>query len=149
MAKRTSIDPYTAFKFEVVIANFPVGGFSEVTGLQAETEVEDIREGGVNNYTHKFVKIAKYHNLVLKRGITEEQRLWEWYLDVAEKGVIEKRDITVILNDRYNQRQKTWQWTFSNAYPVKWVGSDLNATRDVLFIETIEFAHHGMKKGAG
>src|SRR5262245_41109844 len=53
--------------------------FSEVCGISAETQVEDFRDGGVNNFTHKLAKVTKYPNLTLKRGITDAAdatRLW-------------------------------------------------------------------------
>ena len=41
-------DPYFAFNFLVEIEGLVSWGFTEVTGLQVETEVEDYREGGRN-----------------------------------------------------------------------------------------------------
>ena len=38
-------DPYGAFRFLVEIGGSLVGSFSECSGLQAETEVEEIAEG--------------------------------------------------------------------------------------------------------
>ena len=35
------LNPYTAFNFLVEIQGLVVGGFSEVSGLQAETETEE------------------------------------------------------------------------------------------------------------
>lgn len=141
-------DPYTGFRFVVQIigAPGPIGGFSEVTGLQAETETEDFREGGVNDFVRKIIKFTKYPNLVLKRGITENETLSKWHQDVIA-GKILMADIAIVLNDVQIQRNKTWRWEFSKAFPVKWSGSDLNATGNSMFIESVEFAHHGMKVG--
>ena len=137
------LDPYTAFRFAVESDSVIVGGFSEVSGLQAETEIEDFREGGVNDFTHKFAKLTKYPNLVLKRGITERNELWKWYQDVVN-GNIKKANIAVVLMDRDINRSDSWRWEFAQAYPVKWSGSDLNATGSNIFVESVEFAHHGM-----
>lgn len=142
------VDPYTSFRFVVEITGVQVGGFSEVSGLQAETEMEDFREGGVNDFVHKIIKFTKYPNLVLKRGITEDANLWKWHQDVIT-GKIFKTDIAVVLNNVDLRRNKTWRWEFAKAFPVKWAGSDLNATGNTMFIETVEFAHHGMKTRAG
>lgn len=57
IAERT--DPYLNFRFLVEIHGLIVGGFSEVSGLQSETDIEEIREGGVNDYVHKLPKITK------------------------------------------------------------------------------------------
>ncbi|PHP45458.1 hypothetical protein B6V01_004070, partial [Methanosarcinales archaeon ex4572_44] len=77
-------DPYQSFRFLVEIHGLIVGGFSEVSGLQAETETEEIREGGVNDHVHKLPKITKYPNITLKRGITDSDILWRWHRDMSE-----------------------------------------------------------------
>lgn len=141
-------DPYTAFKFTVAIDGINIAGFSEVSGLQAETETEDFREGGVNDFVHKFAKVTKYTNLTLKHGIVENDDLLQWYLRVL-KGDIERKQVIVFLSDREIARGREWQWVFSDAYPVKWNGSDLNATGNNVFVESVELAHHGMKPTLG
>jgi phage tail-like protein len=40
-----------------------------------------------------------------------------------------------------------WRWNFAQAYPVKWVGPELKADSSTVAFETIELAHHGIKKG--
>ena len=62
-------NPYRKFRFLIELEGLIVGGFSEVSGLQAGTEVETIEEGGVNNYVHKLPKkqdiqtsFSKRHN---------------------------------------------------------------------------------------
>lgn len=137
-------DPYLSFRFLVEIQGLIVGGFSEVSGLQAETEIEEKREGGVNDYVHKLPKITKYQNITLKRGITDSDTLWEWHQDVVN-GNIERKTIFVVLMDREGDEQ--WRWQFIDAYPVKWTGPDLTAGSSAVAVETIELAHNGIKKG--
>ncbi len=138
-------DPYAVFKFVVEILGLQVGGFSEVTGLQSETEVEEFREGGNNLHFHKLAKATKYGNLILKRGLVDSQALWKWRQDVI-KGKIERKQVTVILQDR--QGQEKWRWVFEGAYPVKWSSTDLNATSSTtIAVESVELAHHGFTRG--
>ncbi len=141
MARR---DPYAVFSFVVEINGIQVGGFSEVTGLQSETETEDYREGGINHYLHKMAKVTKYPNLTLKRGLTDAEDLWKWHRKVVE-GTVERKTITVVLRD-YSGKEK-WRLVFNDAYPVKWSGADLNATGNTVAVESLEIAHHGMTKG--
>ena len=137
-------DPYLSFRFLVEIQGLIVGGFSEVSGLQVATEIEEKREGGVNDYVHKLPKLTKYQNITLKRGITDSDTLWEWHQDVVN-GNIERKTIFVVLMDREGDEQ--WRWQFIDAYPVKWTGPDLTAGSSAVAIETIELAHNGIKKG--
>jgi len=119
-----------------------VCGFSEVSGLQAEIEVQEYREGGLNEYIHKRAGPARYpSNLVLKRGIAGSTELWSWYCDVLQ-GTIERKSLDVVLMDSSGTEQR--RWTLQNAYPVKWAGPDLKAQSSEVAIESLELAHEGL-----
>jgi phage tail-like protein len=137
-------DPYTAFNFLVEIEGLLVGGFSEVTGLQVETEIEDYREGGLNEYVHKLAGPTRYPaNLSLKRGLIDLETMWEWHQDVT-KGLIKRRNGTIYLLDP--QRLPVMWWDFIEAYPVKWTGPELRADANAVAIETVELVHRGIVK---
>ncbi|MEH1771557.1 MAG: phage tail protein [Nostoc sp.] len=138
-----TINPYAAFNFLVEIQGLVVGGFSEVSGLQAETETEDYHEGGVNNFVHRLPKGTKFPNLVLKRGITDSFELWVWHQNVIA-GKVQRQNGSVVLLD--NTHSEKWRWNFSNAYPVKWAGPDLKADGNTVALETLELAHNGLWK---
>ncbi|HEY9617777.1 MAG TPA: phage tail protein [Microcoleaceae cyanobacterium] len=137
------IDPYLAFNFKVEIRGLVVAGFSDVTGLQAETETEDYREGGLNTFVHKLAKLTKYPNLVLKRGLTDSDTLWQWHQQVVS-GKIQRQNGSVILLDTTGTEK--WRWNFSQAYPVKWTGPDFKADGNSVAIESLELAHNGIWK---
>jgi phage tail-like protein len=137
-------DPYSGFQFRVEILGIQVGGFTQVSGLDREVQLEDFREGGLNDYTHKLVTVTKYQNLSLKRGICDATELWQWHQDVIN-GKIERRQVNVVLTDSLGKEK--WRWIFEKAYPVKWSGTELNATSSAVFVESVEFAHNGIKRG--
>jgi phage tail-like protein len=112
-------------------------------GLQAETEFEEIREGGVNDYVHKLPKITKYPNITLKRGVIDSDVLWKWHQDVVN-GKVERKTVFIILKD--SEGNEKWRWSFEHAYPVKWTGPDLKADSSAVVVETLELAHNGLKK---
>lgn len=141
VAKR--VDPYLGFSFLVEIQGLIVGGFSEVSGLQAETEFEEIREGSVNDHLHKLPKITKYPNLALKRGVTDSETLWMWHQDVS-RGKVERRSVFIVLLDE--EGMEKWRWAFIDAYPVKWTGPDLKADGNAVALESLELAHNGIRK---
>jgi phage tail-like protein len=136
-------DPYKVFQFVVEINGTQVGGFSEVAGLEVRTEVDEYREGGVNDYVHKLAKETRYQNLTLRRGITDATELWEWHQRIVV-GDIERKTVSVLMLD--SQRREKWRWVFRDAYPVKWNGTDLNATGNTVLVESVELAHHGMTR---
>ncbi len=136
-------DPYRVFNFVVEIDGTQTAGFSEVTGLEARTETEDYREGGVNDYVHKIAKESRYSNLTLKHGITDDKKMWEW-CETVRTGRVERKTISVILMD--SQRNEKWRWVFRDAFPVKWSATDLSGTGNAVVVESVEFAHHGVSK---
>ncbi len=147
MATGQRHDPYPAFNFLVEIDSLIAGGFSEVTGLQIETVTEPFREGGLNEYEHKLAGPTRYPaNLVLKRGLTDAQTLWEWYQAVAQ-GRIQRKNISIVLRD--SAGNEAWRWNVADAYPVKWIGPDLRGDSAVIAVETVEFVHHGFSRAAG
>src|SRR5271163_262360 len=98
-------DPYLGFNFAVEIDSLVVGGFSEISGLEAETEVHEFREGGVNEFMHKRAGPAKYTNLVLKRGISDAAGLWSWYADVLQ-GNVQRKTVSIVLMDSACEEQR-------------------------------------------
>jgi phage tail-like protein len=142
MARGAELDPYLAFNFLVEIEGLTVGGFSEVTGLQVEVEVEDYREGGVNGYIHKLAGPVRYpSNLVLKRGMMSIDGLLGWYLLVMN-GVVSPKNISIILQDTSGEDAR--RWDFLGAYPVRWNSPELRATSSNVAVETLELVHKGL-----
>ena len=144
MAVAERNDPYTGFMFQVEIQGLILAGFSEVSGLQMETETHDFREGGVNDYMHKLPSGSKQTNITLKRGLTDSDTLWKWHQGVVN-GKIERKSGRIIMMDA--EGNENWHWTFEGAYPVKWQGPDFKADSSTAAIETLELAHKGIKKG--
>ena len=132
-----------AIWFKLTIDHNEVGYFTEVNGLNAEIETLTYNEGGRNDYVHKLAKETRYPNLTLKRGITDVTDLWEWHQQIVG-GDIQRKTISIVLLNSLGEEK--WRWVFRDAYPVKWNGTDLNATGNTVAIESIEFAHHGMTK---
>jgi phage tail-like protein len=135
-------DPFVAFRFEVRINGMSVGAFSECTGIQIETEVQDYNEGGMNDHVHKFPTRTKQSNIVLKRGIVDRQ-IWDWYFNLYHNGGIEVRDISIVVHDP-SGRNEVMVWEFKRAFPCKWQGPDLNASQNNVAVETVEMSHQGL-----
>ena len=139
------LDPLHAFRFHVEIDGLLFAGFSEVSGLSVEIETETYNEGGENEYVHILPKSVKYDNIVLKHGILYSDQMWRWIQGIIN-GRIRKRDGRILLLG--TNGLPMWYWSIHSAYPVKWTGSDLNATSSEVFVETLELAHHGIRKSS-
>ena len=137
-------DPYLSARFLVEIEGILVAGFQEVTGMQIETETEDYREGGMNEYVHRLAGPTRYpQNLVLKKGLTDIESLWRWHQDVV-KGNIVRRNGSILLLDRAGL-PAMW-WDFADAYPVRWSGPEFRADQGTVAIEQLELVHRGITK---
>jgi phage tail-like protein len=136
-------DPYQGFNFMVEIEGILAGGFSECTGLQVETEFVDFREGGQNDFVHRFAGPTKYPSLLLKHGLTQIDGIWNWHQDVTQ-GKINRKNGTIYLLDK--QRIPVMYWNFKGALPVKWSGPDLRADSPTVAIESVELTHQGLSR---
>ncbi|HKQ04330.1 MAG TPA: phage tail protein [Blastocatellia bacterium] len=136
-------DPIPSFRFTVRFDDLPPGGFSDCSGLQMETEVQDFHEGGLNTHTWKFVTRTKQSNLTLKRGIVNKA-LWDWYQDQIQ-GKMRFRNVTILVHDP-SGKSDVLEFQIIQAFPIKWVGPELSAAQNNIAVETVEFAHQGLER---
>lgn len=141
MGTGVRVDPYGNFNFRVEIDGLQVGAFQEVTGLTATTDVMEYREGGDITTPRKLPAMTKFDNIVLKRGLTDDETLYRWHRDVVE-GKIERKGGSILVLDRAG-REKL-RWNFREAWPVKWNPPDFNATGNAVAVEELELAHEGL-----
>ncbi|GGG77799.1 phage tail protein [Paenibacillus radicis (ex Gao et al. 2016)] len=132
----------SAYKFWIELDGMFVAGFTEASGLEAETEIEEYREGGLNGFVHRLPKGTRYPNIVLKRGMTQSAILWSWY-ESTMNGAIQRKHGAIVLQSA--DGSEFGRWNFTDAYPVKWSGPQLNASTSDVAFETIEIAHNGLK----
>ena len=117
--------------------------FKEVSGISMEMGTEEIAEGGDSAFKHRVPTSVKFSNLVLKRGLVpKDSELIAWCKNTLEEGpanFIETKNIIVhLLNENGGPLNA---WSFINAWPVKWVASNLNSMNNEVLIETLEFAY--------
>ncbi|HXT38767.1 MAG TPA: phage tail protein [Candidatus Angelobacter sp.] len=136
------LDPLRSFRFLVEIEGITSGGFTRVKGLSREVKYESYREGGVIEYEHKLITQVSYPVLVLERGLALDD-LWKWALAVAD-GVVKRKTIWIRLQNEANV--PSWAWQIEYALPVKWTASDLDAQTSPVVMESLELAHHGLRK---
>lgn len=147
MAKTRTMDPPFVGKFVFTVDGLTIGAFTEVSGLSVQIEVEELAEGGQNQYTHKLPGRMKWPNLVLKRGITDTDNLFEWFTKSSGEGFsgaqnrLERRNGAVTLFNAAGKQ--VCKWRFIEAYPVKWTGPRLAAASRDLAVEELEVCHCG------
>lgn len=134
-------DPYAQFNFLVQIDGQDVGGFTEVGGLAAESEVIEYREGSDEATVRKLPGLRSYGNLTLKRGYTKSAALWE-LRKTSEQGQTERTSLTIVLLDE--ERSPVLRWLVRNAWVAKYEGPALDSTTNEVAIESVELAHEGL-----
>jgi phage tail-like protein len=135
--------PLPKFHFQVQWGGTKIG-FSEITGLDVETEIIEYREGASPEYSKlKMPGMQKFGNLTMKRGVFKaDNEFFEWW-NTVKLNTIERRDLTVsLLNENH---EPVMVWKVKNAWPTKITSTDLKADGNEVAIETIELAHEGLK----
>jgi phage tail-like protein len=118
-----------------------VGGFQECTGLDTSLEVEDYKEGGLNDRIRKFPSRVTWQNIVLKRGIGLGDDLWNWHAAYMNGTGVRRDGIIVLENDLH---QPLKQWQFTRGLPIRWTGPAFNAKTSEVAIESLEIVHEGI-----
>jgi phage tail-like protein len=136
------LDPLRGFRFLLEIDGITSGGFSRVKGITREIKHESYREGGNNEYEHKLLTQVNHPVVVLERGLALDD-LWAWALAAAD-GDVMRKTIRIRLQNEANE--KMWAWQIEHALPVKWSASDLDASSSQVVMESLELAHHGLRK---
>jgi phage tail-like protein len=86
----------------------------------------------------------KYTNIVLKRGWTADDKLWNWRKQVIDGNTKQARTTgAIILLDE--ARNPALRWNFTAGWPSKWEGPALNAKTSEVAIETLEITHEGLE----
>jgi len=143
MANSVRVDPFRGFNFRVELDNTAVASFRECSGLSTTIDTVDYREGtDIPLTVRKYACLSKQNNLVFKRGITDNEDLWNWYKNILN-GVPDRRNGAVILQDE--QHNDVLRWNFENGFICKYEGPTLNATSNDVAIESIEICHERLE----
>jgi phage tail-like protein len=134
-------------RFYLEIGGKNTAVFTEVSGLQIETEIMEYMEGGNNDYVHKLPGRTRVGNITLKHGVTTSQELLGWFVKLTQ-GKIERKNVSVVIyglakSGGGSAAREIVRYNFNLAYPVKWSGPQLSAASTSVAIETLELAHAG------
>ena len=134
--------PLVKFHFQVEWGGTKIG-FTEVSGLDVESEVVEYRDGANREYSKlKMPGMQKYDNITLKRGtFKSDNEYFNWW-NTVQLNTIERRDITISLLNEEHEPVVTWK--VKNAWPTKVQSTDLKADGNEVAIESMELVHEGL-----
>jgi len=134
--------PLVKFHFQVEWSGTKIG-FTEVSGLDVETEIVEYRDGASPEYSKiKMPGMQKFGNITLKRGTFQsDNEFFNWW-NTVKLNTIERRDLTIsLLNEEH---EPVVVWKVKNAWPTKIQPTDLKADGNEVAVESMEIAHEGL-----
>ena len=130
--------PYRNFNFRVEIDGIAAAQFAEVVVPTASIAVVEYREGAdKTSRARKLPGRTSVTNALLKRGVTTDLSLYQWFRAVSQ-GEFEPRNTMIVLLDA--SRQDVCRWLLRGAWPVKYEGPTLHAKGNEVAIESLELA---------
>lgn len=147
---------FVPFKFEVNLYDEQSDGeilcsglFSEVSGLEMTMEPKAISEGGLNSGEYQRVGSTRYSPIVLKRGVSKNLDLWNWFDSTtrgANYGYRLHGEINVLgheVSEKGNP-QPIMIWKLAQVLPTRFKGPDLSAMSSQVAIEELTLVHEGL-----
>jgi len=136
---------YLGSQFGLEIDGVELARFTAVSGLGYESEVvtfqDTLADGKV--ITRKRPGRISFPDIVLKRGLSSDNSLVEWYQTVVD-GQVERKSGSVVIYDQTST--EIGRWNFENGWIAKWSASDLDAGSDDIMIEEVTIAHEYMER---
>lgn len=141
--------PLPKFHFQIEWGGTKIG-FTEVSGLDVETEVIEYRHGASAEYFKtKQPGMQKFSNITLKRGTFQgDNEYYKWWKETYffqegnSTGSKYRRNITIsLLNENH---EPVIVWKVKNAWPTKIQSTDLKADGNEIAIESMELVHEGL-----
>jgi len=144
------IDPLRNFRYRLEIDSITQAGFSEVMIAETTIDAVDYREGTDPPHVRKLSGLTKYGNITLKSGVTvggTALDLFKWHNEVSAGQIKERRKkVVIVVQDEAGSDSA--RFVISEAWPVKYDPSDLNAKGNEVLIELLELANEGIERVA-
>ncbi len=164
----------TTNHFYVEMDGLLMASFSECSGIDVQIDKDTYFEGGVNNQQRIFLKQAKFGDITLKRGMTDDTTFWAWLNSTLQDSEVassssssssssmmdravsaasdhflgcpspERRNIGIML---FSQGGTVMQGFYLlGAIPVGWKTPSFQADSSSVAIEELTLAYEGLQK---
>lgn len=141
-------DAVTSHVYQIEIDGVSLGQFQEVSGISLERQVIEhisTTEGG-REEIKKLPGPRKFGDITLKRGMTDDEALYRWMMEVME-GKLDgaRRNGSIVAYDtEYNEIVR---WNFINGWPSKWEAPSHKANSNEIAVESMTIAVEQIEKG--
>jgi len=143
--------PFTTFNFLVEITVEGVSqkvcsaAFSECEGLEISMQPKTIREGGNNGRPIHLTGPAAYGQLTLKRGMSTNFDLWDWFekvLTAGHHGLRATADVVMLSA----KKEPLVRFALTGVLPVKLKAPSLNAKEGQVAIEEMQLVYEALTR---
>jgi len=115
----------------------------QIEGLRGTGALEVVLPEARIARTSRRAAVTRYGSLILKRGLTRSAEWYDWWDRARRSKTAAKRSVSVVLIDARGEDAN--RWTFSDARPLAYHVSALNALGGEVLVETLELAVGGLK----
>lgn len=140
--------PYGNQHFRVDLgtgAEGPAAGFSHIALPDISIDVIEYRTGNdKESGTHKLSGLARYGNVILRRGIIGSLDLYNWINQVRNGDANVRRTVTISLLSE-DLANVVLTWKLLRAWPVKYSFGDLNAKGTDVAMEELVLAYERLE----
>jgi phage tail-like protein len=142
MADYDQLDPIPNFRFHVEFSGFQAI-FMECTISPLEWKLEEVVEGGRNDYTHWLPGRRTAGKATLKYGLTKDLDILKWYKATLEEDFDSYRqDISITL--RMTDRTEVIRWDLEKAIPEKITWPSLKMSDNAVAIESLDLKYQAL-----
>ncbi|MBR1629778.1 MAG: phage tail protein [Lachnospiraceae bacterium] len=148
--------PLTKMNFKVSVNQIDgAAAFNQVTGLDAQVDVIEFRQGNAASLAPvKLPGLVKHGNVTLRFGYTLDSQFKTWIQEcVSERrGQMPRNDVQIELVDINGGAPQTVStvvtgtrvWLLTNAWVTHYTGPELDASNSDVAIESVELAFEEM-----
>lgn len=142
--------PFSAFNFSVEITldgasqQLCNAAFAECDGLEMTMEVKTIREGGNNGQQIRLAGPLSFGQLTLKRGMTADFALWDWFAAMLQPGKVKLRangQVVVFAPDGTTEQAR---FVLRRCLPTRLKAPPLNAKDGIIAIEELQLVYESL-----
>lgn len=138
-------DPLRNFKFRLEIDGITQANFSEVTIGETTTDAVDYREGTDPSHVRKLDGLSKFGNVTLKWGVTDSRELHDWHKAIVAGQIASNRkQVAIVVRDEAGTDKA--RFVVSEAWPMKYQPSGLNAKGNEVLVELLELVNEGIER---
>jgi phage tail-like protein len=141
------IDPFRQYNFKLIGIGeqYGMAHFTACAGLGVNIEVIRYRENA--GVMRMLPGMSEYEPVTLFYGLTQDNALFNWLMDVASGKIIRANPSILLLDTQGTQ--EVARWNLINAWPAKWRGIRLDALNGEAAIESLTLVYERLERSLG